>query len=352
MPKPQYSSVYLRYLRARLANILRPGFWGTGIFLIVLTIIVGKYLLPEDVSPQAQIENREREQQQENQQENSENLQQITNTTNNSMPDVTALDSEDQAIASNIDIMPNLLSDFVQANISATASRPTNNKQKKNVESLLEQVNNQKNNPSLDIPKPANNFSSTITKNPFLEQSQNLLTFNSYNNQFVNQNQNSFLPNNSGLVYTTTSNQNITPVVSSSLQLAINQSSYRNQVNSITPNRQIIPYTPNNMGVGYMQPTTQPTNNLPTTYANQFNNLQTGINTSGIRQPTMGRYNTPNNNYLRQSPNPGNINPATQLTNQQNGNYNFNNVRPNYQYQSQPSNFNYPGQMQQNDNGN
>lgn len=357
MAKPEYYSVYLRYLRARLANILRPGFWGTGIFLIVVTIFLGKYLLPNDISPQAQIENEETEQQQENQPENSENAPKTITTNSNSIPDVTALDEEDQAIASGIDIMPNLLSDFVQANIAATASRPINNQRKKKVESLLETVNNQSYDTSLDIPKPANNdFSSTVAKNTFLEQSQNLLQFNPYNvsNQIVNQQ--NFLPNNSGLPYTNISNQNINSVGRSSLQLAINQSSYRNQVNTIVTNpgvRNIYqPYTPNNMGLGYVQPTIQPTNSLPNTYTNQFNNLQTGVNTSGIRQPTMGRYNTPNYNYLRQSPNPETANPATQLRNQQNGNYNFNNVRPNSQYQSQPYNVNYPGQMQQNFNGN
>ncbi|MEA5625233.1 hypothetical protein [Nostoc sp. UHCC 0251] len=167
MPNRHYPPAYLRYLKARLWNLGRPGFWVTAIFLSVLGLVTWEYWSNPDIFVYKQ-------------------KKQVASQT----PTDSSLSEENRAIAADIDNLPVLFNDFEQSTLPITANNPNENTEAKNSKNFLEDViNKQKSasniklNPGLGV----NSDISPSVKNPFVVQTENLLrtgTFDS-NNQFL-----------------------------------------------------------------------------------------------------------------------------------------------------------------------
>ncbi|MEH2243213.1 hypothetical protein [Nostoc sp.] len=155
MPNRHYPPAYLRYLRARLWNLGRPGFWVTAIFLSVLGLVTWEYWSNPDIFVYKQ-----------------------KNQVASQKPADSDLSEENKAIAADIDNLPVLFNDFEQGTVSLTANTPKENTKGKNSKGLLEDaINKQKSasdpklNPSLGV----NGDTSPTVKNPFVVQTENLL---------------------------------------------------------------------------------------------------------------------------------------------------------------------------------
>ena len=155
MPQRHYPPAYLRYLKARLWNLGRPGFWGTAIFLAVIGLVTWQYSSNPDIFV-------------------SKQKKQVASQ----KPADSSLSEENRAIAADIDNLPVLLNDFEQGTLSVTANNPKENTEAKNSKGLLEDVinkqksaNDTKLNPGLGI----NGDTSPTVKNPFVVQTENLL---------------------------------------------------------------------------------------------------------------------------------------------------------------------------------
>ncbi|WP_193194976.1 hypothetical protein [Nostoc sp. MG11] len=220
MPRRHYPPAYLRYLKARLWNLGRPGFWGTAIFLSVIGLVTWEYWSNPEALTRKQ-----------------------TNQVTSQNPADSSLSAEDRAIAADIDNLPVLFNDFEQATLSVRANTSKENTDAKNSKSLLEDAikkqsaGDVKSNPSLGTVSspPLQNMT-----NPFVVQTENLLRgkTSDSNNQFLGvksltaaSEQTGAVQSSSTLGIGLTNQTNIdpNPVFISPLQAALNQSTQSTQ---------------------------------------------------------------------------------------------------------------------------
>ncbi|MBN3927264.1 MAG: hypothetical protein HWQ37_30120, partial [Nostoc sp. NMS4] len=155
MPHRHYPPAYLRYLKARLWNLGRPGFWVTAILLSVVGLGTWEYWSNPDIFAYKQ--------------KKPVVLQQSADS---------SLSEENKAIAADIDNLPVLFNDFEEASLSSTANAPEQKTEAKKGKSLLDDViNKQKsaNNTKLNSGLGVNGDTSPAAKNPFVQQTDNLL---------------------------------------------------------------------------------------------------------------------------------------------------------------------------------
>ncbi|MBK1990773.1 hypothetical protein A0J48_025230 [Sphaerospermopsis aphanizomenoides BCCUSP55] len=349
MPDSNYPPAYLRYLKARLSNFLRPGFWGTGFFLVAVGLVVRAYWLNPDIFTK-----------QPNQKVKTEAVEKV-NT------EKTALSDEDKAIAADIDNMPTLLSDVAQATLLLPISDVENNTEENENTTIVEDIINQ---PSVPTNEAKSKFSLTTVnnvyppsaKNPFVVQAQTLLKSDrSYTvNQFVDVNNLTTSPSkteptnayslNSSVTNQNPNHQNTTIV--SPLETAIQQSSNINKISPLIGDRGVRQISPINSlpnqgltstsRMGYVQPMI--TNQQQNSYTN-YNNVQTVQNVN-IPATGVNPVNPVNSNSaLVQPPISGAINSTTPEVYR-----NYGNNAVQQPSQLPPSNLYYPGQMQQGNN--
>jgi hypothetical protein len=269
MPQRHYPPAYLRYFRARLWNLARPGFWGTAIFLSVVGLVIKEYWVQPDLA------NRQDEQ---------------VDAKSAKAP----LAPEDRAIAADIDNLPLLVNDSLPANLPKVKN-PNPNQANKN-KTLLDRLNDRdrssaSSNKLVSDDKSANSTSVNKIDNPFLTQAESLLKFSNLQNanqptssQFaVGQTSLGLgLGSNTG----TDARQNITQ--ESALQTALNKTTSQNQISQVnSTTNQVNPFntlTPRS-GTSVQNPI--PTNgamgggnNLPSNinYGSGYN-IQPGIGT-------------------------------------------------------------------------
>jgi hypothetical protein len=165
MSNSRYSSPYFRYLKARLWNLARPGFWGTAIFLSVVGLTIREFWMRPNIVTSRQSK--------------PVATQPQANST---------LSAEDRAIVADIDNLPILVYDSEQvAQPPIDIAEPISQPEKGNQNPLQEAIKNPK------LPTNTNNASNTISTapsikydNPFLTQANNLLQFgNPGNSSFV-----------------------------------------------------------------------------------------------------------------------------------------------------------------------
>jgi hypothetical protein len=161
MKNRRYPSPYFRYLKARLWNLTRPGFWGTAIFLSVVGLVIREFWARPDI------------------------------LTRQSQPTVTqaqaksTLSAEDRAVVADIDNLSVLNYDFEQSLEPTLNSAEPISKPKKGNKNPLEEAISKQNaesetraNSTLERATP-----SSLVQNPFLTQANNLLKFaNTENN--------------------------------------------------------------------------------------------------------------------------------------------------------------------------
>ncbi|NDJ22896.1 hypothetical protein GS682_14890 [Nostoc sp. B(2019)] len=284
MPRRHYPPAYLRYLKARLWNLGRPGFWGTAIFLSVIGLVTWEYWSNPEILTRKQ-----------NNQVASQN------------PADSSLSAEDRAIAADIDNLPVLFNDFEQATLPVTTTSKENTDGKKSKSLLEDAINKQKlaagdvkSNPSLGTvssPPPQN------LTNPFVVQTENLLRARTSdtNNQFLGvksltaaSEQTGAVQSSSSLGIGLTNQTNIdpNPVFISPLQAALNQSTQSTNQKLSSFNGTVSGQT-NTLGRVSNENTTLmlPTNSLPS----QNSLPSTGLN-SGTGY-TSTNTNLPQNPY-------------------------------------------------------
>lgn len=149
MPHRHYPPPYLRYLKARLLNLTKPGFWGTAIFLFVIGLVIREYWSNPKVLTY------------------TENQEITARPSDNS-----SVSPEDQAIAADIDTLPTLFNDLKQANLLFISKIPPAKSQSKNNDKLIQKINKQQSSSTPQSNPPLNTFED---KNPFVEQAQTLL---------------------------------------------------------------------------------------------------------------------------------------------------------------------------------
>ncbi|MEH2309411.1 hypothetical protein [Nostoc sp.] len=214
MPHRHYPPAYLRYLRARLWNLGRPGFWVTAIFLSVVGLVTWEYWSNPDIFVYKQ-----------------------KNKVTSQTPTDSSLSAENRAIAADIDNLPVLFNDFEQATLSLTPNTPKEKTEAKNSKSLLEDVinkqksaNDAKLNPTLGV----NGDTPPVLKNPFVVQTENLLRTGTVdNNQFLGiktltgasePTEGEQTSSNLGIGFTNQTNKNQNSASVSPLQAILNQS--------------------------------------------------------------------------------------------------------------------------------
>lgn len=297
MPPRQYPPAYLRYLRARLWNLGRPGFWGTAIFLFAVGFVIHESWLHPNIFTRKQN----------------------TQVTKPSKPaESSSLSDEDKAMVADIDNLPVLLNEFEKATLSTAAINPQEDAQVDKSESLFEDVIKKQNAASDAKSNPGtgrvNNAPPKIEKNPFVLQAENLLLsgtndgegqfldVNSLNPSPVQTETTTFSSLDMGLTNRTKKNQK--SVLISPLQAEINQLTKQNlsslnnttstQINPLgqtssngatmmlpsnsLPSRNLPPST----GIGYIQPTVI---NQP---QNPYSNLNYGQTLPSVVTPTTG----------------------------------------------------------------
>ncbi|MEH2195926.1 MAG: hypothetical protein V7K98_25240 [Nostoc sp.] len=215
MSHRDYPPAYFRYLKARLLNLGRPGFWVTVIFLSVLGLVTWEYWSNPDIFAYKQKKE-----------------------VASQAPVDSSLSEENRAIAADIDNLPVLFNDFEQASLSLPANTPNEKAKDTGSKSLLEDVINKQKSASDAKLNPAsgvNGDTSPIAKNPFVVQTENLLRAGTAdnNNQFLG-----FKSFNApseptgeertssslGIGFTNQTNKNQNSVFISPLQAALNQS--------------------------------------------------------------------------------------------------------------------------------
>ncbi|WP_445634936.1 hypothetical protein NSTC745_06821 [Nostoc sp. DSM 114161] len=220
MPKRHYPPAYLRYLRARLWNLGRPGFWVTAIFLSVVGLVTWQYWSNPDIFVYKQ-------------------KKQVASQNSAG----SSLSNENKAIAADIDNLPVLFNDFDEAALPLTTNNSNENSDKKKSTGLLDElINKQKSfsdnkskyglgtvNP--EVPPPI--------KNPFIAQTENLLRTGipDSNSEFLGLNpslsnasetQNQQTSSGLGIELTNQTNKNQNSVSVSPLQAALNESTKQN----------------------------------------------------------------------------------------------------------------------------
>jgi hypothetical protein len=311
MPHRDYPPAYLRYLRARLWNLGRPGFWGTGIFLSVVGLVTWEYWSNPDIFVYKQ-----------------------KNEVPSQTLDESSLSEENRAIAADIDNLPVLFNDFEQASLSVTPNTPHENTEAKNSKDLLNDVINKQKSESDTKLNPASDVKDDTPptlKNPFVVQAENSLRMGSVdsNNQFLGLNTltapseptgEEQTSSSLGTGFTNQTDKNQNSVSISPLQSALNQSTNQKlsssnstatvpnalgqvsapgttlmpPINSL-PSQNSLPSTGLTPGTGYMSTGT----NLQQNPYNNFNNGQvlpnTGL-TTGTSYTSTGN-NLPPNSY-------------------------------------------------------
>ncbi|MEH1937064.1 MAG: hypothetical protein V7L14_25850 [Nostoc sp.] len=310
MPHRHYPPAYLRYLKARLWNLGRPGFWGTAIFLSVVGLVTWAYWSNPDIFVYKQ-----------------------KNEVTSQKPTDSDLSEENRAIAADIDNLPVLFNDFEQATLSGTANTPKENTKEKKSKDLLEDViNTQKSasDPKLNPGLGVKGDTSPAVENPFVVQTENLLRTGTVNNN------NQFLglktfnaaseptggeqtSSSVGIGFTNQTNKNQNSLSISPLQTALNQSTNQKlssfngtatQTNALgqvsdsgttlmppinIPSQNSLPKTGLTAGTGYTSTGT----NLPQNPYSNLNNGQvlpnTGL-TTGTGYTSTGT-NLPQNPY-------------------------------------------------------
>ncbi|MHC5861478.1 hypothetical protein [Nostoc sp.] len=155
MSNRRYPPAYLRYLRARLWNLGRPGFWVTAIVLSVVGLVTWEYWSNPDIFVYKQ-----------------------KNEVTSQEPVDSSLSEENKAIAADIDNLPVLFNDFEQAALSSQANTSNEKAKDKNSKDFLEDVIKKQNSPDDTKVNPAlgvNGDTSPVVKNPFVVQTENLL---------------------------------------------------------------------------------------------------------------------------------------------------------------------------------
>ncbi|MBC1221828.1 hypothetical protein GNF10_26495 [Nostoc sp. UCD121] len=214
MPHRHYPPAYLRYLRARLWNLGRPGFWVTAIFLSVMGLVTWEYWSNPDIFVYKQ-----------------------KNKVTSQTPTDSSLSAENRAIAADIDNLPVLFNDFEQATLPLTANTPKEKTEAKNSKSLLEDaINKQKfaNDAKLNPTLSVNGDTPPAVQNPFVVQTENLLrTGTVNNNQFLGiktltgvsePTDGEKTSSNLGIGFTNQTNKNQNSASVSPLQAILNQS--------------------------------------------------------------------------------------------------------------------------------
>jgi len=287
MPNRHYPPAYLRYLKARLWNLGRPGFWGTAIFLSVVGLVTWEYWSNPDIFVYKQ-------------------KKQVTSQE----PADSSLSTENRAIAADIDNLPVLSNDFEQATLSGTANTPKENTKGEKSKDLLEDaVNKQKSasdtklNPGLGV----NGDTSPTVENPFVVQTENLLrtgtvdnnnqllglkTLNAASEPTGGQQTSSSL----GIGFTNQTNKNQNSVPISPLQATLNQSTNQKLSNFNSTTTQI-------NGLGRVSdpgtPLMPPINSLPSQNSLPSTGLTagTGYTSTGTNFP-QNSYNNLNNGQV------------------------------------------------------
>ncbi|MBE9006087.1 hypothetical protein IQ259_13755 [Fortiea sp. LEGE XX443] len=291
MSNRHYPPAYLRYFKARLWNLGKPAFWGTAIFLSVLGLVIREYWSNPNAFTQKQ------------------NNEITTQKTNDS-----SLTQEDKAIAADIDNLPVLYNEVEQATSPIIVSSPTNNsKPNKGKDFLQDLINKQKSakdtklNPSFGI-----SSGTSVEKNPFVTQTENLLQFGTQNSSsqlFTSSSQPKNIVENSyavGIGVNKTPNNPYNSISSSPTILPPSTNQTPSSINGVTsaPSNtfgqtlynevpQNLSNTNNNLGTNlYNQiPQSLPTNNQPFTPSTSLNGG------TGYIQPTVP--NLPTNSYNR-----------------------------------------------------
>jgi hypothetical protein len=164
MSPRHYPPAYLRYLKARLWNLARPGFWGTAIFLSLVGLGIREYWLNPDFFTQVQPKKQVASQQK---------------------PTDPNLSAEDKAIAADIDNLPVLYNDLEESVPATTTTSVENTEVKKNENSFEEFV--RKNKAAINDAKPNPNVEYTAPpsklENPFLVQSERLLQLRNFESE-------------------------------------------------------------------------------------------------------------------------------------------------------------------------
>ncbi|BAZ00280.1 hypothetical protein NIES37_42690 [Tolypothrix tenuis PCC 7101] len=268
MQNRNYPPAYLRYLKARLRNLSRPSFWGTGVFLVVFGIGMWQYLSnPNVLAGKSQSE--------------------VASPTGSD----STLSTEDRAMVADIDNFPVLIKDYEQAILAATLSLPPEKSPDQNSPSLFEDViskqssttNEAKSNPVLPT---VNDTSAPKNNNPFVVQTENLLQMKSgYGGSHLlnaksvtaplEETASVTTPLNQGMALVNQSEKNQNPATISPLQTAINQAPTQNLS-------------------GYNNTASSSTNLMGT--ASYSNFTSTNQNLSGATNPTSMMGTSSNNN--------------------------------------------------------
>ena len=227
MSRRHYPPAHLRYLKARLWNLSRPGFWGAAIFLSVVGLTIKEYWANPDFFTDWQ-----------------------KNQFAAKEADKSSLSEEDKAIAADIDSLPVLFNtDSGNENSpAARTTKPTQKTQAKNSRDILLEALNSKSQTSATDDKSkasvkeADSAPAQKLENPFVVQAENLLQLKNFPSGSNSQGVNALTPSfgqqdpvknsfglGTGLADTTRPNQNLTS--ESALQTALNQSKNQNQPN-------------------------------------------------------------------------------------------------------------------------
>ncbi|MBW4560457.1 MAG: hypothetical protein KME32_04720 [Mojavia pulchra JT2-VF2] len=316
MPNRHYPPAYLRYLKARLWNLGRPGFWGTAIFLSVFGLGIWQYWSNPKIFTHKQ-----------NHEVASPNVAE------------SSLSVEDRAIAADIDNLPILIKEFEQAALAASLSIPEENSQANKSQSLFQDVlskqqssgNDTKSNLGLGI---VNTTSTPKENNLFVLQANNLLQMGSgYINGYLLDTKSLTAFSEPTATATTSFTQGVglanqignsqNPATISPLQAALNQSPYPNfsGLNNATSSPTNImgsasygtatPTPPNN---GLSSQTLPPNTGLPQNSYTNFNNSQalpTGIQAAPVTPPVTSAATTNITPYSLQTPSQGVLTPTT-----------------------------------------
>jgi hypothetical protein len=347
MPHRHYPPAYLRYLKARLWNLGRPGFWVTAIFLSLVGLVIWEYWSNPDIlvyKPKTPVAPQK--------------------------PSDSSLSEENKAIAADIDNLPVLFNDFDQATLSLTANTPKEKADAKKSKSLLEDLINKQKSVSDSKLKSGigknNPEPSSTWKNPFVTQTENLLRTGTVdsNSQFIGiksfngasetQNQETSSSLGIGLTNQTNKNQNSPSI--SPLQAALNQSTNQNlsnlngtsgtQTNSLgrvsdtgttlippmnsLPSQNSLPTTGLSPGTSY---TSTGTNLSPNPYGN-LNSNQVAPNAAPVTPPLNSATPTNIAPYSSQSPSQGVVTPTNPA-----GYGNYGSQQPTYLPQSTYGNY-------------
>ncbi|MFN6435504.1 MAG: hypothetical protein RMY35_001190 [Nostoc sp. DedSLP01] len=276
MPHRHYPPAYLRYLRARLWKLGRPGFWVTAIFLSVVGLVTWEYWSNPDVFVYKQKK-----------QVVSEN------------PTDSSLSQENKAIAADIDNLPVLFNDFDQAALSLAANNPKEKTEGKKSKGLLDELintqkslNENKSKSGLGIvnPQPAPTF-----KNPFIVQTENLLRSGTVDNnsQFLGLKSSSTASQTEGekssslgIGLTNQTNSDPNSVSISPLQAAIDESTrQKSSLNGINANGRNASERVSDTGATSILPLNSLPSQIPTTglnpgYTSTITNFQPNPYTS------------------------------------------------------------------------